>query len=370
MRRSILGATILVAVLGLVAVSTAAGRAGHSARADADPGTDTRGTIKVGIIPSFLPKSELGGFHSKFPSYSIKVIPQESSTNAPQVINQAPNNFDVAWLDTISAPEMQATGGLSKLNLAKIPNAKKVDVSKYIAPAARHLIPSSSCIPTDVGKIGIVYDSSVIKQPIRTWADYFKVASQYKGKVLFTSTARDAFVTALTALHLNVNSENPDDYNKAASLLKKFKPNVLAFNNVDINKSLLSGSAVMAYDYDGFVGPVLNAGKKWKWVNPSDGTYTFVLMFCALKGGSDVLNGIQDFLNYHNTPSVALSYTETTGFRSPLSAVNQLLRGTTKYRYMADSAQMQPAAHPVTPGPLSPKTERLINQLWNRVISG
>ncbi|SDG25950.1 ABC transporter substrate-binding protein [Pseudonocardia oroxyli] len=363
----------VLSLVGLVAAATLVAGCGATSNTassgSSSPATDSGGQISVFAPPSYMAPEETDGFAAQFPSYSIKVLPMTSTSSAPQVINQNPDNYDVAWLDTASGPQMAQQGGLATFNPANVPNLQYVDLAKWVSPEALAGFPKDSCVPTDVLKEGFVYDSSVIAEPMTSWSDFFRVAQEHPGKVLYTNSPRDAFSAAQIALGIDPNTEDPDLLTKAQDLLKQFKPTVLSFDNVNVTNAFLNGSVVMGFNYDGVAGSLLKSDPNLKWVTPSDGSATFVQMYCLLKGGQGMANGIEKWFNHVLTPSVAVKHTEKTGLASPeADAVYPLLSG--DLASIATAPQYEPAAKPVTLAPVSPQTTALMNRMWQEVISG
>jgi spermidine/putrescine transport system substrate-binding protein len=348
-RRARSRATIVVAS-GLILTLTACGESGASGSSDE--------SINFYNFPGYIGKNEVADFAEAFPDAAkIKQTPSPSTSQAPQVLAQDLERWDMAYLDTLSAPQMEDAGQLEPLDRSKIPNLKYVD-EQFL-----DVLPDA-CIPTDFGKFGILYDSNTVKEPITSWEDFWNLAPKYSGKVVVDDVARDSLAIALIRNGLDPNSEDPDDLETAKSSLLELKEHALAFKSVDLAKPVAQGSAVMAQVFDFEAAAAVADNPNLKWVVPEEGALTYYEGWCAIKG-TEHLADIEKFMNFHLDPKNYATWVDATGASPVSQAVTPYLSPDTK-RVMTDPI-LQPTPNSVGYGPLSPEGTKLYNRVWDEI---
>ena len=157
----------------------------------------------------------------------------ESVSGTAVKVAQNPKAYDMLLADLPIVGQLQAGGFVATPNFDAMPNIKGVD------PRFTKQYPHGA--PTDYGKVGIGYNSKLVKTPPKSWAEFWDMAPDYKGKIVAYDLDRDIIGSALIYLGYSTNTKNPDELNKAKDALIELKKYLKAFKAVDIARSSSTG---------------------------------------------------------------------------------------------------------------------------------
>jgi spermidine/putrescine transport system substrate-binding protein len=306
-RRQLLKLSAL-GVLGATGASSLGGvarAAGTLAAAD---------TINFINYVNWVGKDEYKNFQ-KSTGIHIKEIVTNTGNERITKIMADPHVADMVLLDLHSGGRLDALGKVQKLDLSKIPN-----YTKYVNKAFKTgLVSATSAkgIPTDYGRIGILYRSDLMTEAPTSWKDFWKLAPKYSGKVNLIVDESGVIQAALLMLGYNGNSQKQSEVHKAGDALISLKPHLLGLQAVDDGKQMVDGSAVMGLveDFAGTSAILKNPSVALKWVDPLDGMPGYLDIWCAIKGTSK-LTDVQTFMNYHLDPKVTANFINTQSIAS------------------------------------------------------
>lgn len=288
--------------LGL-ALPAAAGLAGAIGAAPAlAKKKPLKGTAVLINYGGWMGKGEVEKFEALHPGVKIKQVPSTGGLANLQRIRANPGAYDFWFADAPQAARAQLAGVVAKLDWSKIPNAK------YIDKPFRRSYPWG--IPTDIGKTGIAYRKDIVKEEITSWADLWDLAPKYKGQIIFYDIASTMIGSALKFLGYSGNSRDPEELKQARRKLIQIKPYLQTITNTGVGKALANGSAAIATAYDGEVVLAKQKNPNVAWVVPSEGIMAYIEGWIPVKG-SDHLDIVQEFLNYHCAPKVYANFVNT-----------------------------------------------------------
>ena len=175
------------------------------------------GTINVYNCADYIDESLISKFEDET---GIKVIYDKYDTNEImyQKIQTSPGVYDLVFPSDYMVEKMRKEGLLEKLNFNNIPNYK------YISDDFLNLSydPTNEySVPYMWGTIGILYDSTVITEPVTSWDILWD--EKYKDNIYMFDSLRDSLAIALIKNGYSLNSTNPDEINVAKEDLIKQK---------------------------------------------------------------------------------------------------------------------------------------------------
>ena len=281
-------------------------------------------TLKFINYINWIGKNEYADF-AKATGINVQEIVANTGNERIAKILSDPSAADMVLLDLHSGARLADAGKLAKLDYMKIPN-----YGKYVNPAFKIGLVSPKQalgIPTDYGRVGILYRSDLMKEAPKSWKDFWKLAPKYSGKVNMIDDEAGVIQAALLMLGLNPNSRNQAQIAKAGDALVAIKPHLLQIESVDDGKPMIEGSAVMGLveDFAGTAAILNNPHVPLKWVNPSDGMPGYLDIWCAIKGTSE-LAAVEKFMNYHLTPKVSGTFDDTLSIASIEPASNRFIK--------------------------------------------
>jgi len=306
------------AATGALALGAALAACGSSSDNAGDRTDKASGPVTINFLKysDWVGKTETAAFETAKPGIKIKQLAMAdggSSALAAQLA-KGKGNYDLVAIGNYTGARLEAGKLLEKFDPASVPNLAAVP-KNY-----RDQFPWG--IPTDLGKVGIIYNKDKVANPPTSWKQLFEDADQYKGKIILPDYDLDVEAIALLALGYDVNTTDSDQLKKAAALVQKIKPDVLAFKSDGQAKDLVSGAADIAVGYDYTFAGAKN--DKLGWVSPSEGTPGY-LEGIAIPAGAKNVDAALKFLNYRLEPENYGSFINNTGASYILPAAEKYL---------------------------------------------
>jgi putrescine transport system substrate-binding protein len=272
-------------------------------------------------------------------------------------------------------------GIFQKLDKSKLPNLANVwpEIAQQLAvydPGNQYAVNYMW------GTTGIGYNVKDVKRilgpdaRIDSWDYVFDPDKLKKFKdcgVHFLDSSDDIMPAALHYLHLDPNSSDPGDLQKAADLLTRIRPYVRKFHSSEYLNALATGEICFAVGWSGDIKQAqrraadAKAGIEIGYSIPKEGAQ---LWFDNLAIPKDAPHPQEayELINYLIKPDVAAKNTNyvwyANGDRPSQSIDPAILTDRTIYPDAATMANFYTViAH-------DPKTQRLINRLWTRIKTG
>jgi len=212
---------------------------------------------------------------------------------------------------------------------------------------------------------------------IDSWDDVFvpeKIARFKDCGIHLLDSSDDIMPAALDFLHLDPNSSNPADLEKAADLLMRIRPYVRKFHSSEYLNGLATGEICFAV---GFSGDIKQAQKRTAEAKsgieigysiPKEGAQLWFDNLAIPNDAPDVAEA-HAFINFLLEPEIAAQNTNFVSYANGNLASQQFIKQSilddrTIYPDAATMARLYTIfAH-------DQKTERLINRLWTRIKTG
>lgn len=349
-----------IAGAGLLAACGDSGSApsGGGSQSSSTTSGKLEGTIVFLNYPQWIGPNEVKAFQKLHPGVTIKqntTALVESVSGTAVKVAQNPKAFDMLLGDLPIVGQLRAGNFIADPDFERIPNIKLVD------ERFRKLYPHG--VPTDYGKVGIGYRKSAVKNPPRSWADFWDMAPKYKDQIVVYDLDRDILGSALKYLGYSTNTKSPAELQKAKNALIELKPYIKAFKAVDIAKELATGGAALAITGDYDVALVQTQSNDVGWVSPSEGMTGYLEGWAGVRQ-SDHLDIVTALSNFHLEPRNYASFVDATGTSYVEPGVRRLLN-------------KQIAANPILgTGALDQvefidfvgaDTTQLISEVWNQV---
>jgi putrescine transport system substrate-binding protein len=278
------------------------------------------------------------------------------------------------------AREIQA-GIFQKLDKAKLPNL--VDAWPDIANRLAVYDPGNQYAVNYMwGTTGIGYSIKAMQHilgpnaAIDSWADVFdpdKIAKFKDCGVHLLDSSDDIMPAALHYLHLDPNSSDPADLEKATALLVKIRPYVRKFHSSEYINALATGEICFAIGYSGDFKQAAQRAAEAKsgiaigYSIPKEGAPLWFDNLAIPNDAPHVAEAHQ-LINYLLEPQVAAKNTNFISYANgdrPSPLINKsILDDRTIYPDPATSATLFTiVAHDL-------KTQRLIDRMWTRIKTG
>jgi spermidine/putrescine transport system substrate-binding protein len=163
---------------------------------------------------------------------------------------------------------MIAAGVLEELDHSKIPNLANVDPAFLDLP----FDPGNRfSVPKDYGTTGYGYRSKLVKEEMKSWEDFFALASKYSGRYTVLDSAPEVVGAALKMLGYSYNSVEASELSEASDVLVKFKPHVRKITS-SMREIMISGEAYISLTWNGEIGYVALDAADARYVVPTEGS--------------------------------------------------------------------------------------------------
>ncbi len=234
------------------------------------------------------------------------------------------------------------------------------DISKAFDPDHRYTLPYFW------GTIGILYDTSVVKEPVDSWSVLFD--HSYAGDIIMQNSIRDTYMVALKYLGYSLNTTDENEINEAQKLLIAQKPDVQAYLVDEARDEVVAGNAAMAVVYSGeaYLGHEYN--ENLEYVVPKEGSNIWIDSWCVTKNCKD-MDAARQFLDFLCREDVAKANFEFIYYSTPNDAVVSSLPEEMKN----DKALVPPDSvfeNCEVCTRYDEETSRMYNELWKELKSG
>ncbi len=251
----------------------------------------------------------------KLTGIKVNYLTFESNETMYSQVKNGGVNYDIVIPSDYMIERMLNEDMLAEIDTSALSNYSLIDKQYkniYFDPENKY------SVPFNVGMVGIIYNAKHIKSIEHSWNVLWD--KKYKDMVLNFNNPRDAFMTAQMKLGLDLNSENEEDWKKAAKLLKDGKENLQAYVMDEVYGKMETGEAYIAPYYAGDYLTMVETNPDLKFFYPQEGTNIFIDSACILKNAKNK-EAAMLYLNFLLEPDIATANAEYIGYASPNTAV-------------------------------------------------
>jgi putrescine transport system substrate-binding protein len=272
-------------------------------------------------------------------------------------------------------------GVFQKLDKAKLPNLVNAwdDISRRLAvydPGNQYAVNYMW------GTVGIGYNVGQARallggQPIDSWDVLFKpeLIARFKDcGVYMLDSSDDVLPAALHYLHLDPNSANPADLEKAADLVTKVRPYVRKFHSSEYLNALASGDICLVLGFSGDVKQAQKRAAEAKngveigYAIPRDGAQLWFDNL-AIPKDAEHPDEAHALIDYLLKPEVAAKNTNFIAYANGNAASRAFVDpAILNDRGIYPDADMMARLYIIAAH--DQKSQRLMNRLWTRVKTG
>jgi spermidine/putrescine-binding protein len=267
------------------------------------------GTIKLGGYKDWIGDKEFVGFAKQHVGSKVEQVVINVDSDRIAKLATDPSVVDIMLITEADVDRIVKLGLAQKVDLAKVPNYAKIDASFKIGYAADD---KAMCVATDYGKVGFGYRKDLVSEKLTSWADVWRVAPKYSGKITLLDYNMQTIPSALKMLGYSVSSTTESEIQAAGKKLIELKRHLQSFTSSNMAKGLLDGSVVIAMDWDYDMFAAMQQNPNIEWVNPSEGMIGYLDTWVPINH-SKHLDSVWQFMNYHFDPKNYANFVNTTG---------------------------------------------------------
>lgn len=218
-------------------------------------------------------------------------------------------------------------------------------------------------LPYFWGTIGILYDTTKVKEPVHSWDVLFN--GEYAGDIIMQNSVRDAFMITEKYLGYSLNTTDKEEIQNTYDTLLKQKPDVEAYLVDEARDEVVAGNAAMAVVYSGeaYLGHEFN--ENLAYVIPDEGSNVWLDSWGITKNCANK-EAASKFLDFLCRDDVALKNFEYIYYLTPNETVKGQLDEelqNDKTLFPDDKETENCEVCTLT----DPETNTLLNDLWKEL---
>jgi spermidine/putrescine transport system permease protein len=208
---------------------------------------------------------------------------------------------------------------LAPIDHAAIPNIKNIApefTNMSFDPGNKYSIPYMA------GTVGIVVNTELVQDEIKTYNDVFQ--EKFNKNIVVLDDAREIVSWGLESLGIPVNEVTDENLEKVKPVIAKWLPLVKVFDSDSPKTALLNGDVALGIVWAGEGAILLNEDKKFKWVVPAEGGHLFVDSLAIPKSAKHMKNALL-FMDFILRPQISVKISEAFPYLNPNAAARELL---------------------------------------------
>ena len=259
----------------------------------------------------------------------IKVVYDMFETNEEMypILEAGGVVYDVVCPSDYMIEKMIKNDMLAEIDFNNVPNVKNID-PKYMEMSKAFDPENKYSVPYTWGTVGILYNTSMVKDDITSWGDLWN--TKYQGNILMQDSVRDAFMVGEKMLGYSMNTTDKAELEKVKEKLIEQKPLVQAYVIDQVRDKMIGGEAAIGVIYSGEMlyvqNEVANSGEDFelKYVIPKEGTNLWIDAWVIPKNAKNKENA-EKWIDFLNRPEIAKKNFEYITYPTPNKAAYELL---------------------------------------------
>ncbi len=271
-------------------------------------------------------------FEAKYPHIKVNQMTYDSNESMYTKLIAGGSSFDIIIPSDYMVEKLIAEDMLEPLNFDNIPNYQYVDENfKNPSYDPENLY----SVPYTWGSVGVIYNTAYVdEEDVGSWDLLWN--EDYAGKILMFDNPRDAFAIAQLRLGYDLNTEDTDELDAAAELLREQKPVVQSYVMDQVFDKMQREEAWIAPYYAGDYLLMAEENENLAFYLPEEGYNLFVDALCIPKGCQHKEEA-EIFINFLLEPEICGQNLEYLGYSSPETA---------SLEYMDPEVANDPIAYP------------------------
>lgn len=237
------------------------------------------------------------------------------------------NSYDVLVPSDYMIEQLMEEGYLQEIDMDAITNLPNLDPQvvemwKAFDPEQKY------AIPYFWGSVGLVYNkNNVDPEKIESLGWDILKDPEYKGRIFFYDSQRDAFMIAFKALGYSMNTDDPDEITEAYEWLKEMNDTMdPAYVTDEVIDAMINSEKDIAIMYSGDAAYVLSENEEMGWVEPHQGTNLWIDAM-VIPANATCTGLANEFINYIISEDVQYANSEFVGYTSVDTSVVEELYG-------------------------------------------
>jgi len=311
--------------------------------------------------PNYISPLSIEQFEKEFGvRVSVEIVP--SAVELLERMRAASPPPDALVPPDYAVRELSAEGRLLTLDHAQLPNLQHLEPRFRYGRA--HDPEGRVSVIKDWGTTGFMYRPDVVTESPQSWADFWRLAEKYSGRVTVLDSPGEVIGAALKMRGHSYNATDAEALAQARADLLRLKLHLCTFET-NYRPLLAAGDACLALGWNGDAAALNAEGVRVQYVVPVEGSQIWEDDW-AIAANAPHPEAAYAFLNFVLRPEVAAQearYTRyATGNRAALALLNESMRQDTSTYPPEEVLQKLEAGMP-----LDAEGNRRRKELWREV---
>ncbi len=245
----------------------------------------------------------------------ITVNMMNFTTNEDMIVKvrNSPSSFDVIFPSDYMIERMTTEDLLATIDFANVPNFQYIESSlknPTYDPSGAYSVPYMW------GTVGILYNTTMVTEPVTSWSVIFDPA--YQNDVFMLDSIRDCLGVTLKYLGYSMNTRDPLELNAAKELLiQQKKDGIVKAYQVDETKDkMVAGEGALALVWSGDAQYAIDLNPDLAYVVPDEGSNIWVDGMVIPKAAKNKENA-EKFIDFMCRPDIAVMNCEEIWYSTP-----------------------------------------------------
>ena len=235
------------------------------------------------------------------------------------MLKSSNSNYDVVFPSDYMVEKLKNEKLLKKLDLAKIPNQKKI-IDRFTN--MDYDKGNNYSIPYSWNVTGLVYNKTMVKGKPESWNSLWD--KSLSGSILMFNNSRDAYAIAMQMCGINPAAFTKADVDKATVKLKEQKPLLKKYAMDQTFTEMENNQSAIAPYYAGDIYTMMTNNEDLVGVLPEEGSNLFVDSMCIPKSAQNI-DGAYNFINFMTEPENSAANMDYITYASPVDGAKQLI---------------------------------------------
>lgn len=299
-------------------------------------------------------------FEAKYPHIKVNQMTFDSNESMYTKLTAGGSSFDLIIPSDYMVEKLIEEDMLLPINHDNVPNFQYVD-QNFRDPS--YDPGNVYSMPYTWGSVGIIYNSAYVDEEdvaAQSWDLLWN--EKYANKILMFDNPRDAFAVAQFRLGYSINTEDTEELEACAALLREQKPLVQSYVMDQVFDKMQRAEAWIAPYYAGDYLLMAGENEDLMFYRPVEGYNLFVDSICIPKG-AEHKEEAELFINFLLEPEICGGNLEYIGYSSPETASKEFMDPE-----VAESPVAYPSDEEIALGSafsaLSQESTQYMNALW------
>lgn len=305
----------------------------------------------------YVPQRVIDAFE-KQTGIKVNVTTCESNEEMLEMLSSS-DEYDLIQPSEYLVDALVKAGQLAPITHENIPNLKNIApefLDRPFDPGNQYSVPWMA------GTVGIVVNTDLVQDTISGYSDVFQ--EKFKDRIVVVNDSREIVSWALASLGIPMNDITEENLAKTRPVLARWLPLVRYYDSDRPSQRLLDGDASLGIVWSGEAALLLRAGRKFRWILPSEGTHLFIDNL-AIPAKAKHPRNAELFMNFVLRPKISKMISDEFPYLNPNLAARELLSEADRKNPASFPPEEEISKMPVLEdiGDLTPAVEDLVTTM-------